>query len=162
MAYPRSVRSRSWKTATRTAGSVTVTATAGGINIDTALDLVLPAQVGDGIRYTVSGRITTASGSDARFDVATIVSAAIANYFGQGVATTSSLGWNAWYSPNTTIPWPFAGSALRTLVAGDISGGTVTLRLRGVGAGTGAHVISAVATDPLTVWAENIGPASPH
>jgi len=158
MAYPRSVRSRSYKTAKRTAGNVTVGAAA--FNVDTALDMTIPAQVGDTLRYAISSRFNASTGSDATVDVGTLVSAAIVNYFGGGM--TVGAGWQGWYCANTTTSQPLTGPAWYTVVAGDLSSGLVTVRLRAIGGGSGAVTINATATSFLAVMVENLGPVSPH
>lgn len=157
MAYPRSQRSRAFKFSQRTAGNVTITTAA--LNIDTALDLTLAAQVGDVIEYAIGGSCTAVSGSNANFDVATIVSAAIVNYFGLGM---TGKAWPGWHVTGIAADLPVTGAAWRTLVAGDLSSGNVTLRLRGYGGGTGSHILLASTTSPLTVFARNLGPVSPH
>lgn len=159
MASPRHQRARAFKTLRRTAGNVTITTTA--INVDTALDIALSAQVGDVIEYSVNGRVTPASGSDASFDVATIVSAAPVNYMGAGLSVGG--GVQGWYMYNTAVSnLSLTGSAWYTIVIGDLASGIVTLRLRGIGGGTGAHVLQATAASPFMVCAKNLGPVSPH
>lgn len=158
MAYPRFQRSRDFKRRQRTAGNVTVTA--GAADFDTSLDIVLVAQVGDVIEYGVNGRGTMVSGSDGTFDVATIVSSAPVNYFGTGMV--AGQGVQSWYIPNSAGNFPLSGSMLYTIVSGDLSAGTVTLRFRRFGGGAGASVVLANATTPFTVWAKNLGPQDPN
>ncbi len=162
MAYPRYQRARDFKRARRTAGNVTISTSLA--NVDTALDISLAAQVGDYIEYGVLAHITLINGSDAAFDVATIVSGSVVNYFG---GSTLAVGNGPWYfgppsGAGTSIPLMMSGSMLYPLVAADISAGTVTLRLRCIGGGSGAVSLKASSTEPLTVWAKNLGPADPN
>lgn len=159
MAYPRSQRSRAIRMAVRTAGSITgITNTA--INVDTALDMVLQAQVGDVLEYTING-VAAASGTiNLILDVATMVAGSPVNYFGTFDGTIERGVW-AWFVTNITPEQAIGGSAWRTLVAGDLSGGTCTVRLRAIASGASATIYATVPI-PLHVMVRNLGPVSPH
>jgi hypothetical protein len=141
---------RPFARATRTAGDVTLTTSYA--DVDTALDLVLPARAGDVVEYGVSGSWDN-GGDYGRVDVATVVSGAVVNTF-SGIAS----GWPAWLG-QANVWSSLAGSAVYAVVSGDLSGGAVTLRLRARrdGAGVGGKVLSGSATAPLIVWAKNLG-----
>lgn len=163
--YPRFQRARDFKKAVRTAGNVTFGTAA--FNVDTAMDLTLTAQVGDCIECSVSGLWNITTGSDASLTVVTIVAGSIVNYI-TGIVLAVGSGVPGWYGPNRNTAAGVSGSALTgsaapyVVVAGDISSGAVTLRLRGLGGGTGSHVLNATATTPFWFWAKNLGPADPN
>jgi hypothetical protein len=160
MAYPRHQRSRSFKFATRTAGDLT-TASTTYADVSTALDIVLGAQAGDVIEYGVLLNVAhSANFGVIGFEVYIIVSAAPVNPFG-GAAD------GAWRKqpPSGGNMELISGSLMYTLLSGDISAGTVTCRLRWktVAATPGTITLSADGTNRrATVWAKNLGPASPH
>jgi hypothetical protein len=145
--------------ATRTAGDLTLNQTA-VTAVNTGLDLTLTAAAGDLIRYGMDGII----GNEAQvvvFDVYTMVSGASVNPFGVGLsALGASQGVPQWQMDNIAQTFPLALPARRTLVAGDIQGGTVTLRLFYAKPNTTARTLFASSGLPLRVWAENLGPAT--
>lgn len=166
MSYPRFQRARDFKRTVRTAGNVTFGTTI--FNVDTAMDITLTAQVGDAIECSVSGSWNTlATGSDANLSVATVVSGSVVNYI-TGLTLVVGSGVPGWYAPNRNTTAgvssiPLTGSAPPyVVVAGDLSGGAVTLRLRGIGGGTGSHVLNAVTATPFWFWAKNLGPMDPN
>ena len=151
--------------AKRTSGDITVNSTT-FTNVDTGLDLVMTAAAGDVIecKLMAKGGKSTAGTTYLVFDFQTIVSGSPVNSvtsettagtgltnsfpaWGEGLLVTNNNG----SSPNRV----FSGSKRYTLQAGDISGGTVTLRLR---AFCGASCVVS-ANDPLLyVEATNLGP----
>jgi predicted GH43/DUF377 family glycosyl hydrolase len=150
--------------AKRTSGDITVNSTT-FVNVDTGTDLVLAASAGDVIECAMNVKVKKSfDGSTyAVFDFHTIVGGSPVNSVtseataGTGLAS-SMAGWASGNVGNDGVaPYPFsaAGSKRYTLQAGDISGGTVTLRLR---AFTGAEC-TVRATDPmLYIQATNLGP----
>jgi hypothetical protein len=112
--------------ALKTSGNTTL-ASATQANVDTGLDLVLTAAAGDIAVVSVNG-LMGAANSALNFDVATIVAAAPVNYFGGGLASTNQ-GLLAWSKQNGAEFEPWSGDVWYELQGGDISGGTVTLRL---------------------------------
>lgn len=161
MGYPRHQRARDFKVFTRTSGNLTINSTtwADLPTIGTTWDAVLTAQTGDVIEVCVTG-ITGAEAVSSYFDVATIVSAAPVNYFataggasGQGIPGAVGQALSNIY---------FLGIYMRTLVAGDISAGTVTLRLRYRTNTATDRTIFATADVPLQFWAKNLGPQDPN
>ena len=125
----------------------------------TAHDLVVPAVAGDFLLVGVSGfhQFNTMG----RFlDLATMVSGAPVNYVGGAASPPASTyeGVGAWYcSPNSGMRNNIGGSALPyPVVAGDIAGGNVTLRLHGR-ASSGAPLLFASADRPLVLSVINLG-----
>jgi hypothetical protein len=107
--------------AVRTSGNITLNSTSWA-NVNTGLDLVVPAQVGDVLLVTPDFMVGNQAVS-AGLDVATIVSDSPVNTVGAG----SDYG--AWYLPASVFA-PVGGPVQYVVQAGDISGGNVTLRLR--------------------------------
>lgn len=156
MAYPRFLRSRQMVKARRTSGNLTLNSTSWA-NVDTGLDLTLnEVQVGDEIVYGIGG-LANNEAVFLYFDVATIVSAAPVNYFGTagGASDNGVVGWfcaSGAYVGFGGLSHPY------TIQAGDLTDGSVTLRLRYRTQTAGNRVVRAVSTDPLDVWAMNLGP----
>lgn len=147
------------KTARRTSGDITTLNSTNWANVDTGLDLVLAAQAGDVIEYGMSAN----SGSQAvtlYLDVATIVGGSPVSSFAErgAVQTAPGAKVTAWIG-NASAGTPIGGCApLYTLVSGDISSGTVTLRLRYATSAATNKTVSATTATPLDVWARNLGP----
>ena len=160
MAYPRNRRSRAHKFKMGTIGTYAVSGTSWS-NLDTATDIVLPAQVGDTIR--VEGGWQYQNEAEYAFmDVATIVSSAVVNTFStQGAESGSSQGISSWFG-TASRDHVVGGSWMYTLVASDISTGTVTLRLRKRANGAGTKNIPVSAAKPFQWSAENLGPPAPY
>lgn len=135
----------------RTTGDITVSSTSWA-NLENSLDITLTAQAGDVIEAGISARC---SGSFVFLDVVTVVGGSPVNSFGRtsGLPTDSDGGPSTWSFPNggDTI----GGSVMYTVVAGDVSSGTVTLRLRyRVSVGNTIYAQSAI---PFQWWAKNLG-----
>lgn len=141
--------------AKRVSGDITLNSTSWA-NVDTGLDLVLDAATGD----TILAGASMVIGSEATtlcLDVATIVSAAPVNYFGTA-GGAGDFGITSWLG--TTGQVESAGApTMYTLQSGDISTGTVTLRLRYRTTSATNKTLRASSTLPFLWWAENIGPA---
>lgn len=147
--------------AKRTSGNITGNSTS-WVNVDTNLDLVLNASVGDVIEYAASilvSNVNVVMG----FDVVTVVSGNPVNSFVMdgAVPTTisDSYGMSGWYC-YSGAEQNASGSIFRTLVSGDISSGIVRLRLRYVTSSAVNRIIFANAVNPLEVWARNHGPVT--
>lgn len=160
MGYPRFQLARAHKFLRRTSGNLTINS-ASWASVDTGLDITLEAQVGDVIEYSINGYW----GSEAvvgLLDVVTVVSAAPVNAFGQGGAESNTndgaVGWVGVSGVNS----PVTGPVFYTVQAADVSGGTVTLRLRGRTVSGGTKLLQATAGDPLMVAAKNLGPMDPN
>lgn len=144
--------------AQRASTDITVNSTT-FVNVDTALDLVMTASTGDVIEYYLALKATCATSSYAVFDVHTIVGGSPVNSLSSGAAagTTVAPGHPAW-ARSVISPSPggtyLSGHRRYALQAGDISSGTVTLRLRVF---CGASTVL-LASDPcLYVEATNLG-----
>lgn len=161
MSYPRFIRSRSSVKARRTAGNLTLNSTAWS-NVDTGLDLTLnECQVGDEIVYGISALAGTEN-ANVTLDVVTLVASTATNSFaerGPAVASPGKrlsgtyLAANINAAVNGPVP-PY------TVVAGDLTNGQITLRLRYATATAAARTLYASADFPLDVWAWNIGPGA--
>jgi hypothetical protein len=145
--------------AERNSGDITITGNTSWANVDTGLDLVLPAFAGDLVQYTINGRWTATGAVEGYLDVGTLVSAAIVSYFGGAVDPSTGFGCAGWIGPVSTIQ-PFSGPLYHTLVSGDISSNTVTLRLRYRTASATNKSMTAGTNIPMTVGAVNYGPSS--
>lgn len=164
MAYPRHRLARAHKFVTRTSGDLTLNSTSWADlpGVGTSLDIVLAAQVGDTIEVGVS----MALGGNTVYsfmNVATIVAAAVVNYVIAVPSSSSGAGVKAWQQTgNVASDAGLGGSVMYTLVAGDISAGTVTLRPR-YRTGTAANkTLNGTAADPFHFWAKNLGPQDPN
>lgn len=120
---------------------------------DTALDLVVPAAAGDLIEYGISS-IWDANAPEGYIDVATMVSGSPYSYFATGSPTASTRGVSAWFGASSAAT-ALTGSAVLTLVSGDIVSGNVTLRL--FTKTTGAKTLYSETNLPMQVWAKNLG-----
>ncbi len=143
----------------RNTGSLTLNSIS-VVAVDTGLDLVLNAAVDDVIEYGLSARLGN-SAVAVGFDVYTMVSGSPVNPFGAGLSSSLSpnLGVTGWYTNNENVISPVTGARRYTVVSGDISAGTVTLRLFYVQTSATNRTLSAASTSPLNVWATNLGPA---
>lgn len=149
------------KFATRTAGSLTLDQTA--ITDVGVSDIALNAVAGDTIEYGIMGVVGSAATAKVGFDVYTIVAATPVNPFGAGLSASlaSTQGVPGWFVTDTlNAEINVRGSAMYTVVSGDISGGTVTLRLRYAKANATARTFFATANVPLQVWAKNLSAAA--
>lgn len=163
MAYPRFRRARAHKFLAVTSGAITVNsvtwvelATEDGLSTGT-WDLVLPAQIGD----VVEVGLVTAYGNEAVeafMDYATVVAGSPVNYVGCDGANTS-YGVRAWGGVASAYS-AVGGPAWRTLVSGDISGGTTTLRAMTRTDSAANKTVAAGVTGRLMLSAKNLGPAA--
>jgi hypothetical protein len=147
--------------AKRTSSDVAINSTTFA-NVDTALDLVMTASAGDVIECEVVANASkdTSGTTYLVFDFHTIVGGSPVNSVtsettaGTGL-TNSFPGWGSGVMPQNTTRTVFSGTKRYALVSGDISGGTVTLRLRAF-CGAASTI---KASDPmLYVRAKNLGP----
>lgn len=161
MAYPRFQRARDFKFITRTSGNMTLNSTSWA-NVDNGLDIVLVAQAGDVIEVG-GGWLIENQNPDLFTDVATIVSGIPVNYFGtQGAESATSQGIHGWYGLGGGVYMSVGGGDMKELVSGDISSGTVTLRLRYRTLSAANRVVRATADNPFRWWAKNLGPKDPN
>jgi hypothetical protein len=140
-------------TARRSSGNLALNNTS-WTDVDTGIDLVLPAATGDVIEVSLNGLIGN-EGVNANLDVATIVSAAPVTYFSSATGTPSGDGVAGWFAVAGQYFLLGVPVALK-LVTGDVSAGTVTLRLRFKTAAASNKTLFAGATQ--FVWsAKNLG-----
>lgn len=144
--------------AKRTSGSIT-SSSATWENVDTNMDLVLNASAGDVVEVSLSG-IWDAQALSGFLDAVSVVSGNPVNSFGlNGTPSNSHIGIGPWGGA-TSVSFPMGGNFFRTLVAGDISGGTVTIRLRRRNASAASKQLFATTDIPLEWWARNHGPVT--
>jgi hypothetical protein len=115
--------------ATRTGGSYTLNSTTWA-NVDTGMDLVIPAQAGDRLGITCGYLRSASAGAHVYMDAATIVGGSPVNYISGGNPATPHEGVASWFGPDDSVAEKAGGLFIYTVVAGDISGGNVTLRWR--------------------------------
>jgi hypothetical protein len=160
MAYPRFRKARAHKLLTRTSGDITANSTTWA-NLDTGLDMTVPASIGDTIRYGMSAYVNGEAVALA-VQPATLVSGALVSWFGGGEPTTTTgTGVSGWFV-EASVTGRIGPPVMLVVVAGDISSGKVTVRLRYRTGSASAKTVQASTTTPLQVWMENIGPVSPH
>ena len=120
------------------------------MDIDTNLDLVITAAAGDWLEIGVNG-LWSNQGVFGRMDAFTWVSAATVN----GVSGSSN-GVPGWLGQASSYG-PVGAPVLYTVVAGDVSSGTVTLRFRYKVDSASSKTLHAESAAPFKVWARNLG-----
>ena len=145
--------------ASRTSGDVTINSTS-WMNVDTGMDLTLPAVAGDLVEVILHGSMAgITAGSDCLLDAMCVNSSA---YFRAPNANASTKGYPSWmaYPGATAGNPPIIGMpARRVIQSGDISGGNVVVRLRAILTSATNQVINADVTNRLFWEARNLGPA---
>lgn len=142
----------------RVSGDLTLN-NANWTNLDTGLDLALNAKAGDTIEVGVSGRFLN-EGVYAYIDAMTLVAGAGVSWLGGGEPSSSTGGGvGAWFGHASQYATAGGSVLSAALGAGDIAAGIVTIRFR-YRTDTGARTLLAQATDPLQVWAKNLGLAA--
>lgn len=139
-----------------TGGNITTNGTT-ETTLSTALDFTLPAVAGDVIQVTLNIN-TNNEAIDTCIDIATWVSGAPVNYFGEGLG--SGLFGEAGLFCNASTFNRMSGVTTRTLVSGDISGGLVVGRLRTKNLAGGNKIVFATTGAAITVTARNLGPCA--
>lgn len=143
--------------ARRTSGDVTLTTNNTWMDVDTGIDLTVAASTGDVLEVGFSGYCGGSEAVTLYMDAHTIVSATPTNSIANGAAVSDSNdGVSAWRFPASTIH-NSGGTVMYSVQAGDISGGNVTLRLRGKPASTTDRVLSASTARPLAWHVKNLG-----
>ena len=141
---------------TRTSGNVTCNSTTWA-NVDTATDLTLTASTGQWLEIGLSS-FWTNNAVTGNLTVVTLVGGSPVNDTSTGAApdnTTAGVG--AWRGGTGDFA-PIGGSILYQLVSGDLSGDTVTLRLRYRTQTAANKTLGAdSATVSLHFWAKNLG-----
>lgn len=121
-------------------------------DVDTGIDLVVAAVAGDKLEIGASLRWNNES-TVKLLDVATIVSGSPVNYC-SGLGASGN-GVIAWIGENA-VAGSAGGSIIYTVVSGDISGGTVTLRPRLRANTNTAITLRANATTPFHWHVKNL------
>lgn len=147
-----------------TGGAITLTSNSTWADIPTigtALDFTLNASTGDVIEYGVNF-IVSSSAVSTGWDVFTIVGSTATNTFSTGAAATTwatQQGCGGWFC-GTSVEEKVTGSAFYTLQSGDISSGTVKLRLRYSNSSATTRLLYASTQNPFMVFARNLGPVT--
>lgn len=137
-------------------GDITMNQTA--ITGLTGFDMTLTAATGDRVLYGISARLESVAVIEG-FDVYTMLAGSRVNPFGSGLSASlgSTAGVGGWLTPGTA-QLLLTGEVPRTLVSGDISSGTVILRLHYAGSAVTARKIFASSNQPAKVWATVLTP----
>lgn len=136
--------------AQRTAGNVALNSNGAWTAIDTALDLTLTGlTAGQWVEVGIIGRWST-EGVAAGLDFFSMVSGSPVNAW----IGTSRGGWGA---PSAAQSISATGSVVKQLVSGDLSAGSLTLRLFGQTGSAAVKTLVATTTEALTVWARVLG-----
>lgn len=142
----------------RTAGDITVNGTSWA-NLDTGMDIVLTAQTADVIEVHLN-TFYGATAVTVGLDVVTVVGGSPVNSLATGAApdnANSGIAGCSIASGLGAVSIGASGSTMYTLQSGDISGGTVTLRVR-VRTGTAANrTVSGTVVRPTFFSAKNLG-----
>lgn len=158
MPYPFFRNARAHKKTRRTSGDLTLNST-NWANVDTGLDIALPALVGDDIQVGLSA-FTGSEAVNLYLDAVSVVGGAPVNSFGRAAAVEAApggLGIQSWLVASGGFI-PLGSPYIYTVVAGDLSSGIITVRLR-YATGTAANrTLRANANQPLQFWAKNLGP----
>lgn len=139
------------------ASSITANSPTAWSNVDVASDLVLPAAVGDLIEVSVSA-VWGAEATGGFIDVVSVVGGNPVNCWsldGPPIAPNApQQGVQAWRGEASAVTEAH-GAVARRLVAGDISGGNVTLRLRYATSGATNKTLYGSALIPMHFRATN-------
>lgn len=146
----------------RTAGNITTSTIAAWANVDTGLDITIPAVAGDVVLIGLSVRLIPGGGIPITFDAVTVVSSSPLNSAGADAvipASTLFEGVLSWRSSGSGDQG-YGGTVPYTVQAGDIVSGDVLFRLQyRVQSGGGSGLIVAGTDNPLVFWAQNTGQA---
>lgn len=161
MAYPRYILSRNLKKARRSSSNLTLNSTAWA-DVETTLDMTFyEVQVGDELVYGISG-LVGAEATVLALDVVTLVAGTPLNSFsarGPVLAPfTGSEGVLAWRGATGVLTKVSGDAPPYTVVAGDLTANSVTLRLRYATSTATAKTLYANTIQPFDVWAINLGP----
>lgn len=154
MPYPRFQRARNFKFASRSSGDLTVSSTS-FTAVDTALDHVIEAQAGDVLEIGLQA-LWGGQAFYGRLRAVTVVGSTVTSQtFGDG--TTGNA---AWLGTNTGFVG-VGGSLMYQVVSGDVSNGTVKVRLE-VRVDSGTKTLASSTASPVHFWVKNLGPQQPY
>jgi hypothetical protein len=159
MAYPRFRLARAHKFQRFTGGDVNITSGSWADLDGSAMDLAVPARVGDTIEVIFSGIFHVPSAaSSVVVDVVSVVGGAAVSYW---TSNGTNTGYGPWYRDGLDAGnTPFGGAQLRAVVSGDLSGGAVTIRPRGRVDGGSTCAVWRSDAVPLFLSVKNLGPAA--
>lgn len=145
--------------ARRTAGNLSTSSTSWS-DLDTGLDLTLTGvKAGDVVEVGVSG-LWSNQNVTGYLDVGSLVSGAIVNTWGaNGPESGTHQGVQSWLGINQVFQ-NIGSPVFRAVVAGDLDGGTLTLRFRRRNDTSSTKTMFASTDNPLQVWAKNHGQAA--
>lgn len=140
----------------RTAGNLTLNNFGSWANVSTSTDLVLGGiAVGDVVEVDLSCLFDNEA-PNAYMDAASVVAGAAINYWGTA-GGASDEGIQAWLGLGGVVTL-HGGGVMKTIVAGDLESGQLTLRLRYRTSAASAKTLQADAANPLQWYAKNLGP----
>lgn len=139
--------------AQRTAGDVTApNGLSAWAAVDTALDLTLPAAVGDKVEISLTASWGSSSTVNGRLRPVSIVSGSVVNV----LAGSTNYGVAAWSNPLGVQYSGASGTVMYAVQSGDLSSGQITVRLEVRADGTGQS-IRANSDAPLHFSLKNLG-----
>lgn len=151
--YPRYQLSRAFKFVRHT--GTTTFSTTSWANFNTATDITLEAEVGDVLYADLSANFDDQSAVMCRCNLVTVVAGSPVNGW-DTLTTPVNADLGLWFSSTVAEYIQFGLPNRYTVVAGDISGGLVTVRIRGRMNAAGSRGIN------VDQWAlENRGPVDP-
>lgn len=137
----------------RTAGDVTApNGLSAWAAVDTGLDLTVPAVAGDVIEIGLTASWGSSSTVNGRLRAVSMVGGVVTNV----LAGSTNYGVAAWSNPLGVQYSGAAGTVMYTVLAGDLSGGSITVRLQVRADGTGQQ-IRGNADAPLHFSLKNLG-----
>jgi hypothetical protein len=145
---------RDYAEAVKSNGSYTLGSTSWA-NVDTALDLVLDAAAGDLVMAGLVSR-TSNQAVELNLDVVTVVSGSPVNSMGLRTSAPTGSTLEGLIYCTSGVYQAINGGGTMTLGSGDISAGTVRLRLRYRAAGSSRTLLADSAARPLVFWAVTI------
>lgn len=147
------------KLARRTAGDLSLTSTS-WTAVESSLDLTLSGvAVGDVLEASVNGFLSASATVSIYLDAVTVVSSVVTNYFSSRTGTPAGSGTPGWQANPFTgnVGDTVSGSAFYAVQAGDISNGSVTVRLAYRATVATGRTLTANTSSPLQFAVANLG-----
>lgn len=143
--------------AQRTAGNITTNNTS-WTDVTGPLEVTVSASTADRLECCISGGAYGTEAVTLNLTMMSIVSASPVNDIATGTSpSNTTLGVGAWRAASGA-PTAFGGGMIYAVQAGDISGGSVTLRLRYRSSSATNRVLTA-SDPPLFIYVKNLGAA---
>lgn len=137
-----------------TSGNITINSTSWA-NLRTSLDMSLTAQAGDILEVGISAYGVPGGANQYAFlDVATLVSGSPVTYLSSRTSSPLTHGVAAWLLVGSQTDLSMGGTVMMPLASGDISSGSVTVRLRYSTANAVNSTIRANTDDGFHWWAK--------